>query len=141
MERISNNRKQIVVALAALLAACATAQDVDRAKNSWQGATYEDVLRAWGAPARSTTTSDGRYWYTWETVAVAQPSSSVGFSIGGMSIGGRGGTGVGVGTSVPVGSPPAPESCQRTLIFQDGVVVDQAWQGPPSMCAEFKHPK
>jgi len=129
-----------VVALAALLAACATAQDVDKAKGSWQGATYEEVLRAWGAPARSTTTTDGRYWYTWETVAVAQPSSSVGFSIGGMSIGGRGATGVGVGTSVPVGSPPAPESCQRTLIFQDGRVVDQSWQGPPSMCAEFKHP-
>lgn len=129
-----------MVALAALLAACATAQDVDKAKGSWQGATYEEVLRAWGAPARSTTTTDGRYWYTWETVAVAQPSSSVGFSIGGMSIGGRGATGVGVGTSVPVGSPPAPESCQRTLIFQDGRVVDQSWQGPPSMCAEFKHP-
>jgi len=140
VERISSKSKHIVVALVAVLAACATAQDVEKAKGSWQGATYEEVLRAWGAPARSTTTTDGRYWYTWETVSVAQPSSSVGFSIGGMRIGGGGGAGVGVGTSVPVGSPPAPESCQRTLIFQNGVVVDQAWQGPPSMCAEFKHP-
>lgn len=129
-----------MVALAALLAACATAQDVDRAKNSWQGATYEDVLRVWGAPARSTNTSDGRYWYTWETASVVQPSSSVGISLGGMRIGGGGATGVGVGMGVPVGSPPAPERCERTLIFLNGVVVDQSWQGPPSMCAEFKRP-
>jgi len=140
VDRTSNKRNLIVVALAAL-AACATAQDVDKAKNSWQGATYEEVLRTWGAPARSTQTNDGRYWYTWETVSVAQPGSSVGFSIGGVRLGGGGATGVGVGTSVPVGSPPAPESCQRTLIFENGRVVDQAWQGPPSMCAEFKHPQ
>ncbi len=128
------------LALAALLAACATAHDVDTAKNSWQGATYEDVLRVWGAPARSTNTADGRYWYTWETVSAVQPGSSVGFSIGGVRLGGSGATGVGVGTSVPIGSPPPPESCQRTLIFQNGVVVEQAWQGPPSMCADFKRP-
>ena len=126
------------MALAVLLAACATAQDVENAKSSWVGATYEDVLRAWGAPARSTNTADGRYWYTWETVSAVQPGSSVGFSIGGVRLGGGGATGVGVGTSVPVGSPPPPESCQRTLIFQNGVVVDQSWQGPPSMCADFK---
>jgi hypothetical protein len=124
--------------LAALLAACATAHDVDLAKNSWMGATYEDVLRVWGAPTASTQTNDGRYWYTWITQGSAQPSSSVGFSVGGMRIGGGGATGVGVGTSMPIGSPPPPESCQRTLIFENGVVVDQSWQGPPSMCADFK---
>jgi len=137
----ASKRSHIAITLALLLAACATAQDVDKAKSSWQGATYEEVLRAWGAPARSTTTSDGRYWYTWETASVQQPSSSVGISLGGMRIGGGGATGVGVGMGVPVGSPPAPERCERTLIFQNGVVVDQSWQGPPSMCAEFKHPQ
>src|SRR5256885_7912932 len=106
------------MALAALIAACATAQDVERAKSSWQGATYEEVLRAWGAPARSTQTNDGRYWYTWETASVVQPGPSVGFGLGGMSIGGRGATGVGVGVSTPVGSPSAPERCERTLIFE-----------------------
>ena len=126
------------MALAALLAACATAHDVDVAKNSWMGATYEDVLRVWGAPVASTQTNDGRYWYTWITQGAPQPSSSVGFSLGGMRIGGGGATGVGVGTSMPIGSPPPPESCQRTLIFENGVVVDQSWQGPPSMCADFK---
>jgi hypothetical protein len=129
-----------MVALAALLAACATAQDVDKAKNSWQGATYEEVLRAWGAPSASTQTADGRYWYTWITQSSAQPSSSVGISLGGVRIGGGSATGVGVGMGVPVGSPPPPESCQRTLIFESGLVVDQSWQGPPSMCADFKRP-
>ena len=128
------------MALAVSAAACATVHDVDVAKNSWQGATYEDVLRVWGAPAASTQTNDGRYWYTWVTQGSPQPSSSVGFSIGGMRIGGSGATGVGVGTSMPIGSPPPPESCQRTLIFQNGVVVDQSWQGPPGMCADFKRP-
>jgi len=124
----------------ALLGACATAQDVDRAKDSWQGATYEEVLRAWGAPARNAVTNDGRYWYTWETVGYAQPGPSVGFGLGGMRVGGGSGVGVGVGTSVPVGSPSPPERCERTLIFKDGVVVDQSWIGPPSMCADFKRP-
>ncbi|MBV9189652.1 MAG: hypothetical protein JO292_00655 [Betaproteobacteria bacterium] len=133
-----NSLTRIAMALAVFLAACATAQDVENAKSSWMGASYEDVLRAWGAPARSTNTADGRYWYTWETVSAVQPGSSVGFSLGGVRLGGGGATGVGVGTSVPVGSPPPPESCQRTLIFQNGVVVDQSWQGPPSMCADFK---
>ena len=135
------NKGTHIAVLAALLAACATAQDVDRAKDSWQGATYEEVLRAWGAPIRSTTTADGRYWYTWETASYPPPSSSVGVSLGGMRIGGGGATGVGVGVGVPVGSPQPPDRCERTLIFENGVVVDQSWQGPPSMCADFKRPR
>jgi hypothetical protein len=128
------------MALAAVLAACATAQDVEKARNSWQGATYEDVLRAWGAPARSTQTTDGRYWYTWVTQSTVQPSSSVGIGFGGTRIGGGGGTGVGVGMGIPVGSPAPPEQCERTLVFENARVVDQHWNGPPSMCADFKRP-
>ena len=130
--------KHIGLAIGALLAACATTADVEQAKDSWQGATYEEVLRTWGAPAASTQTADGRDWHTWITQSAVQPGSSVGFSIGGVSLGGRSATGVGVGTSIPIGSPPPAESCQRTLIFENGVVVDQSWQGPPSMCADFK---
>jgi hypothetical protein len=132
------NRGALVLALA--LGACATVEDVNKARNSWQGATYEDVLRAWGAPARSTTTADGRYWYTWVTESNAQPSSSVGIGIRGMRIGGGGSTGVGVGMSTPVGSPEPPARCERTLVFDQGRVVDQSWVGPPSMCKEFKRP-
>ena len=128
------------LALALALGACATAADVDKARASWQGASYEDVLRAWGAPTASTRTADGRDWYTWVTMSAPQPGPSVGFGLGGMSIGRGSATGVGVGVGVPVGSPSPPDRCERTLIFADGRVVDQSWVGPPSMCADFKHP-
>jgi len=128
------------MALAAFLAACATAQDVEHAKSSWQGATYEDVLRAWGAPERSTTTNDGRYWYTWVTQSYAQPGSSVGVGVGGVRVGGGGAVGTGVGVGIPVGSPEPPARCERTLVFDNGRVVEQHWVGPPSMCADLKRP-
>jgi hypothetical protein len=126
------------VTFALALGACATAADVDKARESWQGATYEEVLRAWGAPAGSTRTADGRDWYTWVTASAAQPGPSVGFGLGGVSIGRGSATGVGVGVGVPVGSPSPPDRCERTLIFENGRVVDQNWVGPPSMCADFK---
>lgn len=133
-------RNRFPIAFAVLLASCATAQDVDRAKDSWQGATYEELLRVWGAPARSTTTADGRYWYTWVTESSPQPSSSVGIGVGGFRIGGGGGTSAGVGVGVPVGSAQPPARCERTMVFLEGRVVEQFWQGPPSMCADLKRP-
>jgi opacity protein-like surface antigen len=139
--RITSKRKHIVVALAALLAACATAQDVEQAKASWQGIAYEDVLRAWGAPARSTKTTDGRDWHTWVTESYAQSGSSVGIGLGGFRIGGGGGgVGVGVGGSMPVGDPSPPARCERTFVFDNGRVIEQYWAGPPSMCADLKRP-
>ena len=125
------------MALAALLAACATKADVEKARDSWQGASYEEVLRVWGAPNRSTKTQDGRDWHTWVVESYPQGGSSVGFGMGGMV--GRGG-GVGVGIGMPIGSPPPPERCERTLVFADGKVVDQIWNGPPSLCAPLKRP-
>src|SRR5258708_7666378 len=81
------------VALAVLLAACATAQD---------------------APARSTTTADGHDWHTWVTDSYAQPQSSVGVGLGGVRIGGRGGVGMGVATGGTRGPPPAEtQPCRR----------------------------
>jgi hypothetical protein len=73
-------------------------------------------------------------------VGYAQPGPSVGFGVGGVRMGGGGGVGVGVGTSMPVGSASPPERCERTLIFDGGRVVDQTWNGPPSMCADFRRP-
>ena len=125
------------MALAVLLAACATAADVKKAQESWLGANYEDVLRAWGAPARSTRTSDGRDWHTWVTESGPQPGPSVGFGVGG-GVGRSGGVGVGIG--MPIGSPPPPERCERTLVFAEGKVVDQQWNGPPTLCAPLKRP-
>ena len=130
----------LAMALGLALGACATAADVDKARNSWQGASYEEVLRAWGAPTSSTKTADGRDWHTWVTGSYPQPGPSVGLGVGGVRIGGGGATGVGVGVGMPVGSPEPPARCERTLVFDQGRVVDQSWVGPPSMCADFKRP-
>ena len=133
-----NARKLLTLTLAVLLAACATAEKMNEARDSWQGASYEDVLRAWGAPARSTKTPDGREWHTWVTESYPQPTSSFGIGVGGASVGRGGGTSVGVGMGVPIGTPPPPERCERTLIVVDGKVVEQHWNGPPAMCVDFK---
>ena len=138
MARTASNRALASVALAALLAACATAEDVQKAQQSWQGASYEEVLHAWGAPNRSTKTADGRDWHTWVAEGAPQPGPSVGFGVGGVSVGRGSGVGVGVGMGVPIGSPPPPERCERTLVFADNRVVDQRWNGPPSLCAPLK---
>jgi len=133
-----NNRTILSAAVVVLAAACATAEKMNEARDSWQGVSYEEVLRAWGAPARSTKTPDGRDWHTWVTESYPQQGSSVGFGVGGTSIGRGGGVGVGVGMGVPIGAPPPPERCERTLIVVDGKIAESHWNGPPSLCIEFK---
>lgn len=132
--------KAIRVAVAlALLAACAT---TEKARESWAGANYDEVVRAWGPPARSTKLGDGSDVHTW--VAEGGPTyrsgASVGFGIGGFGIGGGGrGTSVGVGASVPIGegSPAPPARCERTLTFRDGGLVGQSWIGADEVCSAF----
>ena len=133
-----NAKKPLMLALAVLLAACATAAKMEDARDSWIGVSYEEVLRAWGAPARSTKTPDGRDWHTWVAESHSQAGSSVGFGLGGMSVGGGRGVGVGVGMGMPIGAPPPPERCERTLIVVDGKVAESHWNGPPSLCVDFK---
>jgi hypothetical protein len=128
--RISSSAKYLAVALAVLLAACVTAEDLKKSQDSWLGASYEEVLRAWGAPSRSTKTADGRDWHTWVAESYPASGSSIGF--GGFGFGRGGGVGVGIG--MPIGSPPPPERCERTLIFLEDKVVDQQWNGPRELC-------
>jgi hypothetical protein len=127
------------LAAMALLAACAT---TEKAKESWVGATYDDAVRAWGAPARSGKLADGTEVHTWvsEGAPAYRGGSSVGFGIGGW--GGRGGgsaVGVGVGVSAPIGqgSVSPPSRCERTLSFRDGRLVQQEWIGPDEICSEY----
>jgi hypothetical protein len=133
-------RKAALVALAAtLLVGCAT---TEKAKDSWAGASYEDAVRAWGAPARSTKLADGADVHTWVSQAgpTYRPGPTIGFGIGGFGIGGGGGgTSVGVGASVPVGQGSAtpPASCERTLTFRDGRLQAQSWIGPDEICSGF----
>ena len=127
------------VLLAAMLAACAS---TEKAKETWVGATYDEAVRAWGPPLRSTKLADGSEVHTW--VAEGGPTyrsgPSVGFGIGGVGFGGGGrSTGVGVGASIPIGegTPTAPARCERTLTFRDGRMVEQSWLGADEVCATF----
>src|SRR5207249_2281042 len=100
--------------LALVVAACSTVtveQELDQAKNSWQGASYDEVVARWGPPARSATLADGRQVHTWTSqeapVRAGGPSVGVGVFGGG---GGGGGGGVGVGVGFPFGSTVNPAS-------------------------------
>ncbi len=113
-----------IVAAAALAAGCATADpDLAAARDSWQGARYDDVVRAWGAPARSSRLADGRESHTWmsEDVGVIRGS------------GGAGGVG-----GILFGEAGDPARCDRTLVFSAGQVVEQKWLGPAAYCNRFK---
>ena len=121
--------------LALVLAGCASlGHDVEGAKNSWYGARYEDVVTRWGTPVRSTSFSDGRYVYTWDSEGPVS-AGTIYPSIG--VFGGSGG--VGVGTGVTFGSGGYERArCERTLIFRDGRVVEQTWQGQAAFCSKFR---
>ena len=126
--------------MAALLAACAT---TEKAKETWLGASYDETVRAWGPPARSTKLADGADVHTWVSEAgpTYRSGPTVGFGIGGIGFGGGGrtSTGVGVGASVPIGQGSAtpPSSCERTMTFRDGRLVEQNWIGPDEVCSVF----
>jgi hypothetical protein len=118
-----------------LLAGCAAPGESVGPDSGWNGASYDDVVRAWGTPARSTKLSDGSNVYTWVSEGVGtrgRVSPSVGIGIG------SGGS-VGIGTGVMFGSSGGePVRCERTLIFREGRVAEQNWQGPAEYCSSFK---
>lgn len=116
-----------------LLAGCATTADIDSAKSTWQGATYDEVVARWGTPARQTSLSDGSQVYTWVTEA-----SSGGFPGSVGVFGGSAGSGVGVGIGLPLpgmGGGGEIQRCERTLTFRRGRVAEQLWQGQPGLCS------
>jgi hypothetical protein len=120
--------------LVLLVAACAAPGESAGPESGWNGAAYDDVVRAWGTPARSTKLSDGSSVYTWVSEGVgtrSRVSPSVGIGIGSG--------GVGIGTGVMFGSSGGePVRCERTLIFRQGRVAEQTWQGPKDYCDSFK---
>jgi hypothetical protein len=134
----SIGRNTLALLTLALLAACAT---TEKARESWSSATYDDIVRAWGAPARSGKLANGADVHTW--VSDAGPTIRSGPSIGIGGFGGRGGSGVGVGVGFPIGSSSAgpPARCERTLTFRDNRLVEQSWIGPDEICAEYARPK
>jgi hypothetical protein len=118
------------------LAGCASTPegDIPGAQSSWHGATYDDVVRSWGAPARSTKLTDGRDAHTWVSESIAsRPSFWPSLGI----FGGSGGVGFGTGVTMGPGGGEL-QRCERTLILQNGRVVDQTWQGPSDFCSSFR---
>ena len=122
---------RIATLMVALLAGCAAlGGGIGEATDSWDGATYDEVVLRWGAPARSTKLTDGRDVYTWVSESAgSRGSSAVGFGIG------SGGGGIGIGTGIMFGSGGGEAArCERTLIFKAGRVDEQNWQGPAEYC-------
>ena len=131
-------RPNFIVALF-LLAGCSTVtveQERDQARDSWQGATYDELVARWGPPARSATLSDGRQTHTWTSQEA--PVRPYGPSVGVGVFGGSGGSGVGVGVGFPFGMTVNPAACERTLTFQEKQLVEQSWTGDPGYCRYFK---
>ena len=117
----------------ALLASCATTADVDKAKASWHGATYDEVVAAWGQPASQATLKDGLDGYTW----ISQSAGSGGYGSSVGAYGGSGGGGIGISLPLPGMGGMVSGHCHRTLAFRDGRVVDQIWQGTTQYCSIF----
>jgi hypothetical protein len=105
--------------------------DVEKAKESWQGATYDEVVTQWGQPANQSAPADGMQTYTWFSERGEGGGSSVG------AYGGSGGAGVGISMPLPGMGVAPPGRCQRSLSFKDGRVVDQLWQGSTNYCSIF----
>jgi len=117
----------------ALVPGCASTADVEKAKGTWHGATYDEVVARWGAPAYQASLPDGSQVYSWvsEGGGGMYSGSSVGI------FGGSGGGGGGVGVPLPGMGGGGPQRCDRSLTFRDGRVVDQIWQGSPRFCSSF----
>jgi hypothetical protein len=101
------------------IAACAAMDsELAAARESWRGATYDQVVAAWGPPARSA--RDSHTWVSEDRVPQAQRSG--------------GGTG-GVIFGAPEG---AAAICERTLVVQNARVVREGeWTGKPEFCKRF----
>ena len=126
-----------IVALAAACASTSIEEELGEARDSWQGASYDEVVTRWGPPARGTAPAEGTQTHTWvsQEAPVRPYGPSVGVGVFGGS-GGRGGVGVGVG--FPIGATVNPSTCERTLTFRDGRLVEQHWTGDPAYCRYFK---
>lgn len=88
------------------------------ARESWRGATYEQVVAAWGPPARSARDS-----HTWVSDDRAPQAARSGGGAGGVIFG------------APEG---ADARCERTLVVRNARVVREGeWKGAPAFCKRF----
>ena len=125
---------RIWLLMTVLLAGCTTlGGDIEGAKRSWHDARYDDVVAKWGTPSRHSTLADGREVYAWES------TGSSGFlSPGSVGIYGGSGMGIGISLGLPGMGGGAPRRCDRMLVFAEGRVLEQTWQGSPAFCDQFR---
>ena len=126
-----------------ILAGCATTADIEGAKGTWHGSTYDDVVARWGTPVRQTSLTDGSQVYTWITEASGGGYPGGTFGSVGVAGGSGGGRAAGIGISMPLpgfgmgGGGGEIVRCERTLTFRNGRVAEQLWQGEPRLCSSL----
>jgi hypothetical protein len=116
--------------VALILAGCATGHpSLDQARASWENATYDEVVAAWGKPARS----DGQVhaWYSESTRRPGGPAVGVG-------VGGGSGMGMGVFGGITFGTAGEAVRCDRIFTFHEGRVASQRWLGPADYCERYR---
>jgi hypothetical protein len=107
---IRRNRFLAALAVSGIAACASTDSELAAARQSWRGATYEQVVMAWGTPSQSA--KDSHTWLSDDAV----PGQSGG-GVGGMVFPGA--------------------RCDRMLAFRDGRVVDERWAGDPAFCKRY----
>lgn len=114
--RARSRASWLLVLAAGAVAACASTNDeLAAARESWRGATYDQVVMAWGTPSQSAV--DSHTWLSDDSAPRVQGSGGV----GGMIF--------------------AAARCDRTLAFRDGRVVDGRWSGDPAFCQRYARRK
>jgi hypothetical protein len=106
-------------------------------RESWRGATLDEVAAVWGMPAHSV--KDGEQEnHTWVTEDRIPRGGGSGM-FGGVSIGSGGRVGVGVGVGGAIFGPSGDLArCERTLMFREGKVIGEDWKGDPELCRRFE---
>jgi len=131
---LTTHHSRLTLIALAVIAGCATlGSDVEDAKRSWQGASYEDVVSRWGTPVRDTALPDGVKAYTW----VSEGTSGIFPATVGV-FGGSGGAGVGAIIGLPGMGSGEPQRCERTLVIRNGRVAEQTWLGQRAFCSRFQ---
>jgi hypothetical protein len=123
-----------------LIAACAGIDpELAAARESWRGASYDEVVAAWGPPNRIVK-SGSQENHTWLTEDRLQRGGSGVY--GGVGAG-RGGVGVGVGMGGGAIFGPGGDRvrCERTLVIRDARVADEDWSGDAEFCKRFARPR
>jgi hypothetical protein len=117
----ARRRNRVLAALVASGAAACAALDSElaAARESWRGATYDQVVAAWGPPTRKA--GDSYAWSSEDRLPQAQRSGS---GAGGVIFG---------------AAPDAVAArCERTLVIHDARVVRAGdWKGEPQFCKRF----